>query len=298
MPTAAMTLRIRPGPRFGPALRQFQVPYLPLAVSASLHVALIIVVVALAAAWHVAPQKTYVVNLVPAVAAVGRPVEPPTRPAETAPAPAPPPRPRELPPARERATARELPAARDLPPAKDLPPPRDANVLPERGAPQRTAALPRPGDKELPTVAPPPPPPRPAPSPAVTTPAASPPAPPPPPPPPPGQVGGSPQGAGAVTLSVSDFPYAWYIQAVHRKIQERWEGRAIQGRQPEIIFEISGDGQLRGARVGKTSGNAAYDQLALRAVIESSPFPRLPEGFPKPQLTIGLQFIYDSRATR
>src|SRR5512145_3259079 len=136
MPTAAMTLRIRPGPRFGPALRQFQVPYLPLAVSASLHVALIIVVVALAAAWHVAPQKTYVVNLVPAVAAIGRPVDPPTRPAETAP----PPRPRELPPARERAAARELPAARDLPPAKDLPPARDAQVLPERGVPQRTAA--------------------------------------------------------------------------------------------------------------------------------------------------------------
>jgi TonB family protein len=85
---------------------------------------------------------------------------------------------------------------------------------------------------------------------------------------------------------------------VHRKIQERWEGRAIQGRQPEVIFEIAGDGQLRGARVGKTSGNAAYDQLALRAVIESSPFPRLPEGFAKPQLTIGLQFIYDPRATR
>src|SRR5262245_33713942 len=286
MPTAAMTLRIRPGPRVGPALRQFQVPYLPLAVSATLHGALIIVILALAAAWHVAPQKTYVVNLVPAVAAVGRPVDPPTRPAETAP----PPKPRELPPVRERT------AARDLPPAKDLPPARDASVLPERGMPQRTAALPRPGDKELPTVAPPPPP-RPAPTPAAaTTPAASPPAPPPPPPPPQGQVGGSPQGAGSVTLSVSDFPYAWYIQAVHRKIQERWEGRAIQGRQPEIIFEIASDGQLRGAKVGKTSGNAAYDQLALRAVIESNPFPRLPEGFPKSQLTIGLQFIYDARA--
>jgi TonB family protein len=290
MPTAAMTLRFRPGPRIGPALRQFEVPYLPLAVSASLHCALIIVIVALAAAWHVAPQKTYVVNLVPAVAAVGRPVDPPTRPTETAP----PPKPRELPPARERTAARELPPARDLPPAKDLPPARSANVLPEREMSQRRAALPRPGDKELPTVVPPPPP-RPTPTPAATTPAASPPAPP-PPPPPQGQATGSPQGAGTMTLSVSDFPYAWYIQAVHRKIQERWEGRAIQGRQPEIIFEIASDGQLRGAKVGKTSGNAAYDQLALRAVIEANPFPRLPEGFPKSQLTIGLQFIYDARA--
>lgn len=291
MPTAAMTLRIRPGPRFGPALRQFRVPYLPLAVSASLHGALIVAVLALAAAWHASPPKTYVVNLVPAVAAVGRPVDPPTRPAETAP-PAPP---RELPPARERPAARDLPAARELP-AKELPPARNAQALPERVLPQRAAALPRPGDKELPTVAPPPPPRRPTPSPSVATPAASPPAPPPPPPPPPGQIGGSSQGAGAVTLSVSDFPYAWYIQAVHRKIQERWEGRAIQGRQPEVIFEIASDGQLRGVRVGKSSGNAAYDQLATRAVIEANPFPKLPDGFPKPLLTIGLQFIYDPRA--
>jgi protein TonB len=94
---------------------------------------------------------------------------------------------------------------------------------------------------------------------------------------------------------VSDFPYAWYIQAVHRKIQERWEGRAIRGRQPEVIFEIASDGQLRGVRVGKSSGNPAYDQLAMRAVVEANPFPRLPDGFPKPLLTIGLQFIYDVR---
>jgi protein TonB len=80
---------------------------------------------------------------------------------------------------------------------------------------------------------------------------------------------------------------------VHRKIQERWEGRAIQGRQPEVIFEIARDGKLRGLSVSKSSGNPAYDQLALRAVSGASPFPPLPQGFDKPLLTIGLQFVYD-----
>ncbi|MGH7325295.1 MAG: energy transducer TonB, partial [Candidatus Rokuibacteriota bacterium] len=192
-----------------------------------------------------------------------------------------------------RTAAKELPPARELP-SKDLPPSREPATLPERGMPPRTAALPRAGDKELPAVgsavAP-----RPVPSPAPISPPAT-PAATPAPPPTPGDVAGSPQGAGALTLNVSDFPYAWYIQAVHRKIQERWEGRAIHGRQPEVIFEIARDGQLRRVSIGKSSGNPAYDQLATRAVAEANPFPPLPDGFPKNVLIIGLQFIYDPRA--
>jgi TonB family protein len=99
-----------------------------------------------------------------------------------------------------------------------------------------------------------------------------------------------------MTLSVSDFPYAWYIQAIHRKIQEQWEGRAIDGRQPEVIFEIGGDGQLRRLLIGKSSGNPAYDRVAMRAVDDAKPFPPLPAGFGKPTLTVGLQFVYDPRA--
>jgi TonB family protein len=275
MPPVAMTLRLRPRLRFGPALRRFRVPYGPLAVSATAHGVLIVLVVA-SAVWHAAPSRTYVVNLVPAVAAAGRPADLPPRAPEPAPS----------------ASVRDLPPGRDLP-AKDLPPARDALALPEPGLPQRTAALPRPGDKELPTVASPPTP-RPAPSSTAPPPAAR--VATPPPPPPPGQVGASSQGAGVVTLSVSDFPYAWYIRAVHRKIQERWEGRALQGRQPEVIFEIARDGQLRAVKVGRSSGNPAYDQLAIRAVGEANPFPPLPVEFPKPILTIGLQFVYDASA--
>lgn len=99
-----------------------------------------------------------------------------------------------------------------------------------------------------------------------------------------------------MTLNVSDFPYAWYIQAIHRKIQEQWEGRAIDGRQPEVTFVIGSDGQLRRLEIGKSSGNPVYDQLAMRAVGDANPFPPLPAGFGKPTLTVGLQFIYDPRA--
>jgi periplasmic protein TonB len=275
MAAAVMTLGMGTQ-RIGPALRRFRVPLGPLALSTIAHVALIVGVVAGAAIWRTTPTKTYVVNLVPAVAAVGVPRQEPVLP----PRPTDPALPKELP------AARELPPMREMP-ARDLP--SRSAALPDR-TPPPTPALPRPGDKELPSVASAP---KPAPVlPPPTTPARV----EPPSSPPIGSPSGSPQGAGAVTLNVADFPYAWYIQAVHRKIQERWEGRAIEGRQPEIIFEIERNGRLRRVAVGKTSGNSAYDQLAVRAISEANPFPALPDGFEKPTLTVGLQFVYDPRA--
>lgn len=286
MSTAAMTVGLRPQRRLGPALRRVHVPFGSLAFSVAVHAALAGALVAAAVLWPAQKTKTYVVNLVPTVAAVGAPQGRP-KPAELPPRVATPPQ--------ETPASRELPA-RDLPPPRDsrreLPPPsRTAAALPDRSLPSRAAALPRAGDKELPAL------PRvastrPSPTPEPAKEAA---APPPPPPPAPslGQVTGSAQGAGAVTLTASDFPYAWYIQRVHAKIQERWEGRAIQGRQPEVIFEIARDGQLKRIAIGKSSGNPAYDQIAMRAIADANPFPPLPEGFGKSVLTIGLQFVYD-----
>ena len=192
------------------------------------------------------------------------------------------------------------PSPTDLPqrePSRELPSrdrPRDPLGLPERSSlPARAPALPRPGDKELPTVASAAVPKAPlaAPSPPAT-------APPPPPPPPLGQPGGSAQGVGALTLNVSDFPYAWYITQIHRKIKERWDGYALAGQQPAVIFEIAREGELHGIRVDKSSGNRYYDLAAVRAVTEASPFPPLPADFKKPVLTVGLQFAHDLSATR
>ena len=152
------------------------------------------------------------------------------------------------------------------------------------GLPPRAPGLPRPSDKELPTVT--------TARAAAPTPAAPPPA------PPLGQIGGSPQGVGALTLDITDFPYAWYIAVIHRKIKEQWDGYALSGQQPAVIFEIARDGELKRIVVAKSSGNQYYDQAAIRAVTQAKPFPPLPEDFKKPTLTVGLQFAYDPTATR
>ena len=305
MSTATIALRTRPRLSLGPALGPTRLPLGTILFSAVLHLLAIGALGLAAMVWQETRPKTYIVNLVPAVAAVGRPQGKASAP----PAPVLPPRPAEVtPPPPAKTAPKELPqreARVATPPPPEMPArrsARDISTLPDRTPPPRAASLPRPGDKELPASALPriqsEPPPRSEPAPrreVASAPTPAPAAAPPPPPTPLGQPAGSPQGAGAVTLSVSDFPYAWYIQAIHRKIQERWDGRAIDGRQPEVIFVIGADGRLRGLQIGKSSGNPSYDQVALRAVNDANPFPPLPAGFGKPTLTVGLQFIYDTR---
>jgi TonB family protein len=175
------------------------------------------------------------------------------------------------------------------PSAPDLPA-RTSSSLPDRTPAPRPPATPRVGDKELPPMA------------SATPPAAAPtPAPTPtpgpaaraePPAPALGQRSGSAQGSGAVTLNVTDFPFAWYLAAVQRKITERWEGNALQGRQPVIIFEINRDGQVSNVTVKDSSGNRHYDFTAMRAIAQAAPFPRLPDEWSRPSLVIQMGFNF------
>jgi TonB family protein len=270
---------MRSRPTLGPALRRVPLPFGPLALSAVAHVAVMVGLWAGATAWRASQPKTYVVNLVPTVAAVGSPRgrETPSLPSRvTEPAP---PSPRTAP--------TELPRRE---PTRELPRPEMPARLPERVMPPRPPAIPRAGAKELPR-----PPARELP-PAVT--AAAKPAPAPPPPPPPlGRPGGSPQGAGRVSLTVGDFPFAWYLRVIERKIQDSWRRPAgsREGQEAVAIFEISPDGQVRQVSIEKTSGDAVYDQAAVRAIMEANPFPPLPPEFKEPPLRVHLGFAVRDR---
>jgi len=271
----------------GPALGRIRLPLGPAVVSAILHVVLLAIVVFSASMWSEKRTKPVYVVLAPATAAIGSPkgVTMPPR-VEEPPAPQPAPPPAELP---RREAPRDLPA-RDLP-SRDLPPSRDAVALPDRTLAARAPARLRPAEKELPTLPNTQPTPTPTPTPTNAPPrreaSAA------PPPQPLGAATGSASGAGPLTLSVSDFPYAYYIRQVAEKIRAQWNGKAIPGQQPAVIFEIRRDGRLNLVAIDKGSGNAYYDQVALRAINDAGPFPPLPEEFKKPMLRIGLQFVFD-----
>ena len=275
-----MTPRLRH--QKGPALHGGPLPVTATLLSLLTHGLLAAGIFFAATQWSARQTKTYVVNLVPAVAAVGSPQgqaalppraeEPPPRPAPRTPSGLPE---RQAPPPAVR-TPPEMPARAPALPERDLP---------DRTPPPRAPGLPKPSDKELPAVAS-----------TTTTPPSSSIAPgraETPPPAPLGRATGSAQGSGAVTVNVSDFPFAYYLAAVQRKITERWEGRALQGRQPVAVFEIGRDGRIvGGVAIEKTSGNPYYDQMAVRAINDAVPFPPLPDEFAPPTLRIHLGFNF------
>lgn len=284
MPAGALRMQFH----IGPALGRLRLPLGPTFVSAILHVILLGVVIFGASMWSDSQTKPVYVVLAPATAAIGSPkgVTVPAPPkVEEAPVPKPAP-PAELP---RREVARDLPS-RDLPardlPARDLPA-RDSIGLPDRSSlPPASPTRPRPDDKELPKVASAAQAAPPTPAPARREASA-------PPPQPLGAPTGSASGSGPLTLNVSDFPYAYYLRQVTEKIRAQWNGRAIPGSQPIVVFEIRRDGRLNQAAIEKSSGNAYYDQVALRALNDAGPFPPLPDDFKKPVLRIGLQFGFD-----
>jgi protein TonB len=58
----------------------------------------------------------------------------------------------------------------------------------------------------------------------------------------------------------------------------RHKPRAGQRGSATVVFAIGGNGALRGLRVGRSSGNARIDQLALATVRSAAPFPPPPAG--------------------
>jgi len=272
-----------PRGRLGPALRRRRLPMAALTVSAVVHVVLGggLLVAVIWGGWNA--RKVYVVNLVPSISAVGaptavapRPVAPPSPPRVPEPTP-----PRETRPP-EPAKAPSLPQG----------PPSSAAL------PPRAPALPRPGERELPTLAPPserralPP----AAARTTETPSEARPAPP-PPAPPPGQVTGSPTGTGVRTLEASDFPHAWYLRQVLAKVEREWQKQAQiaePGQKPLVMVEIQRDGSIGMPKIEKSSGNAFYDQAALRAIMDARPFAPLPAEWVRPSLRVMFSFDFKS----
>lgn len=267
----------------GPALRGGSFPLFGMTLSAVGHVLTAVAVLLLAGVWNQwNTSKVYVVNLVPAVSMMGSPTSRSTVPSL-------PPRPvvPEPKPTTPEPVAKEAPAA-PKPAEPSLPQPRVA---------ARAPTLPRPGEKELPSLTASAQ--RRSPSPAAPTPSEKPGTAPEArstvPPVPLGRPGGSLTGVASLSLEVSDFPFTWYLSLVQRKVTEKWvqpSRTAEPGLRVVVLFEIARDGQVMSSKVEKSSGNAWYDQSALRAVIEANPFPQLPEGFPGQSLRVHFGFDF------
>jgi protein TonB len=227
--------------------------------------------------WHT--SRVYVVNLVPTVAAVGSP----TAAAHKASLPAPPAP--ALPSRAPTATPTPEPRERPIREAPRLPEP----ALPRPSLPPRLPAPLRAGEKELPSLAQTPSASHPDKARPTERPVESRPA----PEAPLGHPTGSPAGVGARSLDASDFPYAWYLRQVLQKVEGEWQRqnqRAAPVQKPLVLVEIQRDGSIRMPRIDQSSGNTLYDQAAVRAVLDASPFPPLPQDWSRPSLRVQFRF--------
>jgi TonB family protein len=96
------------------------------------------------------------------------------------------------------------------------------------------------------------------------------------------------EGSSGVTVQGqggADFAsrYGWYIEGVKNRIYSNWNqlsidaaARASRTLHCAITFTINRDGSLKDVHISESSGNASYDNSALRAVLSSNPVTRLP----------------------
>ena len=98
-------------------------------------------------------------------------------------------------------------------------------------------------------------------------------------------------GSGVTGIEGGDFPYALYLQGMHRRIGGNWIRPAVApGTSVIIYFRILRDGTVADAKVANPSGNSTFDRAALSAVRSSSPLNPLPFAYSGKELGIYLTF--------
>ncbi|HEX6084909.1 MAG TPA: TonB family protein [Thermoanaerobaculia bacterium] len=98
-------------------------------------------------------------------------------------------------------------------------------------------------------------------------------------------------GSGVTGLEGGDFPYALYIQGMHRKIGGQWfRPQIAPGATVIIYFRILRDGTITEAKVETPSGNPTFDRAALSAVRSASPLNPLPFAYSGNYLGVHLTF--------
>lgn len=104
-----------------------------------------------------------------------------------------------------------------------------------------------------------------------------------------------PVATGDIALDGQDFPFAYYLATMKRKIAAYWEvpGSGVETQFCRVYFRVASNGSIVSPSVETSSGNFLFDQAALRAVVQASPLPPLPDGFTDDYLGVHFSFAYE-----
>jgi len=100
-------------------------------------------------------------------------------------------------------------------------------------------------------------------------------------------------GSGITAEAGTPFPFPWYLKSVTEKLDRQWRPPQEFAADTlcQVVFTIHRDGQISDSKIEKASGDAFFDQLALRAVLYGNPLPPLPGGFPEENLRVHMKFV-------
>lgn len=106
------------------------------------------------------------------------------------------------------------------------------------------------------------------------------------------KVGGG--AAAQVGVDSPGFEFAYYLQMVRAQVSRNWTPPAgsAPGATAEVSFRVARSGAIRDLRIATASGNALFDQTALRAIVATQQLPPLPLGWPGADLGIRFGFRY------
>jgi len=89
-----------------------------------------------------------------------------------------------------------------------------------------------------------------------------------------------------------------YYGVIWAKIKEMWTIpenllKEMADWETVVVITINRDGKIKGMWVEKRSGNAFYDQMAMRAIKKAEPLPPIPKEFAENTLEVGIRFLPD-----
>ena len=99
-------------------------------------------------------------------------------------------------------------------------------------------------------------------------------------------------GGDAGYLDVANFCCPEYLAQMIDRIYSNWQRQGTKGNVTVVKYTIQRDGSLTDPVVERSSGNAALDLFARRAVIVTAKLPPLPAAFDRPTLTVYLNFVH------
>lgn len=102
-----------------------------------------------------------------------------------------------------------------------------------------------------------------------------------------------PATQSTIIPDVVDFPYLYYLNIIQKTVEKNLPriGKALP-KQTVIYFKILRNGQVQEAMVAHSCGSDSVDQLALGAVLRSSPFQGLPREYKEEALAVHYRFTW------